>query len=139
MKCNFGPTLPEAAKGIFTATLSRFPDEYEASIALNGNTYTVWIRRGDLSYYYAFSPMKEDLSEKDVATILDGAHYGVKCIHSEMDRNPKAVTENQDEGTVEDYIKLRLDDFRRSMPESKIEEKLQAGELPGLEFMKGRL
>jgi hypothetical protein len=85
------------------------------------------VRRGDEGYLLQFHRPELDGHEEE--------------LRHEMERALRAIDatwtgkENQAPPTLEEMVRLRMGDYERSLPPSKVEELAERGQLKGLEFM----
>ena len=127
------PTIQPDEAAVFRRALSRFPDDYAVLVSRvpGRDMYTFWIKRGAYGYLATLrtdgGPLDQYQDE-----ITEAGLRAMVAVQDIRQVNPGHATENRQE-SIEDYIKMRLDDFRRYLPESTIQEAFEKGQLPGLQ------
>ena len=116
-------------EAVLRRAFGRFPEVYTVRVTRTHPTsYVCWIQHGMFGYLITLTTDGGPL-DKYVDELTDQGYRGMAAI-GERVAPPKELT-------FEEQIKLRMEDFRRTMSGIEIEERLEKGQLQGLEFMKG--
>jgi len=127
------PSVAPDDAAVFRRALSRYPDDYKVLVSRpRQNLYIFHVERGQHGLLCRLRTDGGPL-DKYQQEITEWGMKAIGVISDSAKENPRLVRENEVDKSMDQYVQMRLDDFRRYLTESQIEEGLEKGLLPGLE------